>query len=372
MGRLSAVVGPVSRVGTLLAAAWVLAACAASDPARAPAAPASGSVGAPAPVPAGAPERWTGLALEPVTEGLARAEGLPRAEGLYVRAVEPDSPAGRAGIRQGDVLLLAAGSYLASAEALARVLARAPVGSSVEVVIRRGGDPVTLRLPSEESPAGRLMVVIQPGPGLLQLATDGAVLWAYGTVPGGADRGIVPIQAPAGALPAIGPRAVASPVAERVIAADRERIYLGWAGSELYIDVYELASGGVSRLPVRGAEGLANRCRPRGLTRVGGELWLACLRPEGPAVARIDLASGQVRVEALPPTYWGGLAFDGEAVLWLCCPQGDGRVSLSRTEIASGATKVFPLAERVTSVAADPRAVYLLGSTAIYQHKPWR
>ncbi len=59
-------------------------------------------------------------------------------------------------------------------------------------------------------------------------------------------------------------------------------------------------------------------------------------------------------------------------MLWLCCPQGDGRVSLSRIDVASGATKVFPLPERVTSVAADGRAVYLLGATSIYQHKPWR
>ncbi|MBI2467749.1 MAG: PDZ domain-containing protein [Candidatus Rokubacteria bacterium] len=366
-----------TRVLGFLVANGLLATCAA--PERAPVPPPVASPPAPvaAPVAAvravGDPERWTGLVLQPVTEALAQAENLARAEGLYVRAVEPGSPGARAGVRPGDVLLLAGGAYLAGLDVLTRALAAAAVGTSVEVVLRRGGAPFTVALSSEPSPGGRLLTVIQPPvPGLLHLAADGAALWAYGPVPGGADRGIVAIQLPGGPLPPIAARAVASPVAERVIAADRERVYLGWAGSELYIDVYEVTSGGVGRLPVRGAESLSNRCRPRGLARVGGELWFACQRPEGPAVARIDLASGHARVEAMPPTYWGGLAFDGEAVLWLCCPQGDGRLSLARTELASGATRVFPLGERFSSVAADGRAVYLLGAAAIYQHKPWR
>ncbi len=316
-------------------------------------------------------ERWTGVVVEPVTEALATALGLSRVEGLYVREVEPGSPAERAGVRAGDVLLLAAGRYLGRPEVLPDVLAGRPVGSSVDVALRRGGDLLTVSLSVAASPAGRLMTVIQVPRGLVQIAAEGAVLYAYGTVPGAQDRGIVPLQLPAGPLPPIGPRAVASPGAERVIAADAERIYLGWAASEVYIDYYEVQSGRVGRLPVRGAESLANRCRAQGLTRVGPELWMACQRSEGPAVVRIDLGSGAARIEPLPATYWGGLAFDGAGVLWLCCAAG-GRVSLSRTDLASGATKVVPLPEPVVSIAADQRAVYLLGANGIFQHKPWR
>jgi hypothetical protein len=326
-------------------------------------------VGAPAPPDT---ERWTGLAAEAVTEALAANANLPRVEGLYVRQVEPGSPGDRAGIHPGDVVLLAGGVYLTGAEALPRVLAGAPLGSVVELAIRRGGDLLTVRLPVEPSPPGRLMVVIRPPvPGLLNIAADGAAMYAYGPVPGGADRGIVPLQFPGGPLPAIGARAVASPGAERVIAVDGERIYLGWAGSEIYLDFYEIQSGRVGRLPVRGAESLANRCRPQGLTRVGAELWMACQRPEGPAVVRVDVGSGQARIEPLPATYTTGLAFDGEAVLWLCCAAG-GQVSLSRTSLATGVTKVFPLPEPALSVAADRRSVYLLTPTGIFQHKPWR
>ncbi len=361
-------------LGATLFLGLALASCAAPSPATPAATPSSppGPVAAaPAPVPRVA-ERWTGLALEPVTESLARALGLPRVEGLYVRDVERESPGAYAGIRAGDVLLLAGGTYLGDLDALSRVLGGAAAGSAVELVVRRAGGVLPSSLPVQESPPGRLVLVIEPPVrGLIGLAADAAVLWAYGPVANGADRGIVPIQLPGGPVPPIGPRPVASPGAERVIAVDAERVYLGWAGSELYIDVYELGSGRVGRLPVRGAESLANRCRPQGLARVLGELWMACQRPDGPAIARIDLGSGTTRIDPLPATYWSGLAYDGEAVLWLCC-QASGAVSLARTELASGTTKVFPLPERVTALAAEPGAVYLLGPNAIYQHKPWR
>ena len=365
------------RLAVVGVAMVALVACAAPAPPPVQPAPPT-AVAPPAPVPAPSPaaaarERWLGMTVEPVTEGLARQANLPRAEGLYVRGVERDGPAARAGVREGDVLLLAGEVYVGTRETLASVLARAPLGSSVEVALRRRGDLVSLRLPVEAAPGGRLIGVIRlPTPLLLHLAADSGALWAYGTVPGGMDRGIVPVPVPGRPLPPIGPRPVASAIAERVIAVDAERVYLGWAGSEVYVDVYEIASGGVSRLPVRGAESLANRCRAAGLARVGGELWMACRRPEGPAVARIDLASGQARVEPLPPTYVGGLAFDGRAVLWLCCRDTSGRLALMRTELGSGANQVFPLAEPVVSVAADSRTVYLLGPAGISQHAPWQ
>jgi PDZ domain-containing protein len=355
--------------------AVLLSGCA-SAPAPPAAAPPPRPVSVPVPAPVPDTERWTGLVVEPVTEALAASVSLARIEGLFVRRVEPGSPGERAGIRPGDVLLLAAGVYLSAPEGLPRALAGAPVGSSVEMAVRRGGELVPVRLPVETSPGGRLMVVIQPPVrGLLSISVDGApagaVLYGYGPVPGGKDRGIVPLQLPGGRLPPMGPRAVASPGAERVIAADGERVYLGWAGSEIYLDYYEVSSGRVGRVPVRGAESLANRCQPRGLARVGGELWMACRRPEGAAIVRVDLASGTARIEPLPATYWTGLAFDGEAVWWLCCGSG-GPLSLSRTDLATGAARLFPLVERPVSVAADRGAVYLLGPDAIYQHKPWR
>jgi hypothetical protein len=362
----------------LLLLAAVLGACAATGgegdrghPAPPPVAGRPAPSPAP-PVPARDDERWTGLVVEPVTEGLARALGLRRVEGLYVRAVEPESPGARAGAQVGDVVLMAAGRYVADPGAVARALGGVAVGETARVAVRRGDALLLLALPVERSPAGRLLVVIDGPAGILGVAADGALLWAFGPMPGASDRGFLPIQLPDGPPPPVPPRPVASGGAERVIAADGERVYLGWAGSELHIDVYELASGRVGQIPVRGAESLAHRCRPRGLARVRGEVWLACSRAEGPVVAAIDLASGQARIEPLPPDYAAGLAFDGEAVLWLCCGAG-GQISLVRRELGTGVTRRFPLPRPAMGVAADGRAVYLLGADGrIYAHRPWR
>jgi PDZ domain len=317
-------------------------------------------------------DRWTGLALEPVTEALARRANLRRVEGLYVDAVEADSPGARAGVRRGDVVLLAEGIYLGDPSTLARVLAEGPVGGTIALALRRGSDILAVALPLQRSPAGRLLFVIEPPQGLTSIAADGRGLWAYGMVPGGVDRGIVPIQLPEVPSQGFGSRAVASAGAERVIAVDAERVYLGWAGFEIYIDFYELASGRVGRLTVKGAETLANRCQPRGLARVRGEIWMVCQRPEGPVVAAVDLATGQTRIERLPPSYITGLAFDGEAVLWLCCAIG-GHRSLTRRDLASGAVSEIPLNVPARDVAADGHAVYLLSQDGqIYAHRHWR
>src|SRR5581483_8533740 len=144
--------------------ALVAAGCAPAPPVPPAAAPAP-----PAPRPAvvappAAPdlERWTGLVVDPVTEALAASANLGRVEGLYVRHVEPGSPGARAGIRPGDVVLLVGRAYVATPDALAGAVAGFPLGSTVDVAVRRGGELLALKLPVEASPGGRLMVVIRP------------------------------------------------------------------------------------------------------------------------------------------------------------------------------------------------------------------
>jgi serine protease Do len=69
-----------------------------------------------------------GLALAPprAARKLRAAVGLPERDGLLVRGVEPGSPAEAAGLRQGDLLVAAAGRPLDGVDALLDALEAAP------------------------------------------------------------------------------------------------------------------------------------------------------------------------------------------------------------------------------------------------------
>jgi serine protease Do len=85
----------------------------------------------------GAPERpRLGVALaSPRTAGRLRsAVGLPERDGLLVRGVEADSPAGRAGIQRGDLLVAVAGRPLTAVDDLFDALENA-AGGDGELVL---------------------------------------------------------------------------------------------------------------------------------------------------------------------------------------------------------------------------------------------
>ena len=81
-----------------------------------------------------------GIAIAPsaVAQRLRRSVGLSEREGLLVRGVEDGSPAARAGIREGDLLIEAAGRPLADSDALATILAE--TGMPIELKIVRGDE----------------------------------------------------------------------------------------------------------------------------------------------------------------------------------------------------------------------------------------
>lgn len=83
-----------------------------------------------------------GVALAPssVARHLRAAVGLPEREGLLVRAVEDGGPAARAGVRQGDLLVEAAGRPLATLDDVFGVLDTADAGPTLGLRLVRGSD----------------------------------------------------------------------------------------------------------------------------------------------------------------------------------------------------------------------------------------
>ena len=86
-----------------------------------------------------------GVAPSHVARGLRRAVGLPDAEGLLVRLVEDDSPASRAGLATGDLIVRAAGQPVGGIDDLFQALEAAADGV-IEVVVLRGAEERTIEV----------------------------------------------------------------------------------------------------------------------------------------------------------------------------------------------------------------------------------
>ncbi|HSF64678.1 MAG TPA: PDZ domain-containing protein, partial [Paracoccaceae bacterium] len=90
-----------------------------------------------------------GLHLRPVTRQIAQALGLP-AEGLLIDRVEAASPADRAGLRPGDVILTAGGAALVAAGDLAFAVEGA--GDALAVTLWRAGVTQDAAIPLDPAP----------------------------------------------------------------------------------------------------------------------------------------------------------------------------------------------------------------------------
>jgi serine protease Do len=82
-----------------------------------------------------------GVAIAPghVARRLRRAVGLPDTDGLLIREVAQDTPAARAGLAQGDLIVAAAGRPVGTPDDLFDAL-QAAQGGTIELSIVRGTD----------------------------------------------------------------------------------------------------------------------------------------------------------------------------------------------------------------------------------------
>jgi len=99
---------------------------------------------------------WLGAGGQAVTADLAQALKLARPVGVLINNVHPDSPASRAGLQNGDVILAVQGREVDDPEAMRFRLATLPIGGDAQLTVRRGTaeHQVSVRLvaPPEEPP----------------------------------------------------------------------------------------------------------------------------------------------------------------------------------------------------------------------------
>jgi serine protease Do len=81
---------------------------------------------------------WTGFSAQNITSAIANYLGMAQATGAIVDQVMPDSPAYRAGLRPGDILLQLDGKKIATADQVKARLKTAKIGDKLPVTVLRG------------------------------------------------------------------------------------------------------------------------------------------------------------------------------------------------------------------------------------------
>lgn len=82
---------------------------------------------------------WLGVKIQSISEDIAESLGVPENTGALVAGVTPDSPAQKAGIEAGDVILKFDGKDVSTMRGLPKLVAQAPIGKSVQVEVLRQG-----------------------------------------------------------------------------------------------------------------------------------------------------------------------------------------------------------------------------------------
>jgi serine protease Do len=96
---------------------------------------------------------FLGVGVQPLTYDLARQFGMTTDHGAAVTEVQPDSPAARAGLKPGDVIVQFDEHPIESSRDLQNVVERAGLGASHKLMISRAGKTETLTVVLQTSPA---------------------------------------------------------------------------------------------------------------------------------------------------------------------------------------------------------------------------
>ena len=89
---------------------------------------------------------WLGVRIQEVTKEIAEVEKLKKPQGALVASVGENSPADKAGIKAGDIILNFDGKKIDTMRTLPKVVASTEVGKSVELKIWRNKKLISKRL----------------------------------------------------------------------------------------------------------------------------------------------------------------------------------------------------------------------------------
>lgn len=82
---------------------------------------------------------YLGVRFQPLTADLAKSFGLKSEKGALIASVEKDTPAEKAGLKAGDVIVEYDGKQIAEGNELPRYVAATPIDKEVRIVVYRDG-----------------------------------------------------------------------------------------------------------------------------------------------------------------------------------------------------------------------------------------
>ncbi len=102
---------------------------------------------------------YLGVIIQPVTQPLADQFHVKVRQGVVVTEVRPDSPAAKAGLKTGDIVIRFAGKEVSGPRDLQSQVEQTKIGNTAPLMILRDGKQITLNvttaeLPSESATAG--------------------------------------------------------------------------------------------------------------------------------------------------------------------------------------------------------------------------
>ncbi len=96
---------------------------------------------------------WLGVQVQPVNQGIADYYGLKKPAGVLVARVNDDTPAQKAGLEDGDIIMRIDGKQVDTVAQLRNTVSLLPVGKTVNLDIQRDGKDLTKKVTLDPLPA---------------------------------------------------------------------------------------------------------------------------------------------------------------------------------------------------------------------------
>jgi serine protease Do len=109
---------------------------------------------------------WLGVGVQEITADLKEQFKLENEDGALISQVYPDGPSGKAGLKNGDVIVSFQGKEIKDSKRLPYIVSATPVGTNAEVVVIRKGERKTFSVKLGERPPSDETVMEQESPSM--------------------------------------------------------------------------------------------------------------------------------------------------------------------------------------------------------------